>query len=388
MNHVTLMSQASLILIGLVANLSIAGELLSVNFDQDAQGTYAQTKAKEEFELGGNKVLWLDGFAQGRAEIVNADSGHGNALRVTYPKGCYGTVAPHACAAQLRLQLAQGLHDTLWLQYRVKFESDFEFMRGGKIPGLCGSECNTGGKIPTGSDGWSARCMWREEGKAVQYLYYAGQLGTYGVDVPFHKADLSAAKFELGKWHTITEQVMLNQVGAQGGVAGGATNGVANGRVRTWFDGTLAADSSGYMFRTQDSMHINEFYFSTFHGGNDSTWAPTHDNHAQFDDFKISSQPLIDSTAISGVSKFKNDGIHVDVSDAIYNAHVVGNELKLGGSTLEPIELKVISTTGRTMLQAQLVPGQVTFRLPSGAGQNMVHLQAGSITRMIPLSRQ
>jgi hypothetical protein len=44
---------------------------------------------------------------------------------------------------------------------RMKFGPNFDWVRGGKLPGLCGAECQTGCKEVTGLDGFSSRHMWR-----------------------------------------------------------------------------------------------------------------------------------------------------------------------------------------------------------------------------------
>ena len=358
----------------LLVSSACAGVLLSVNFDHDSLGSYSQAQAQSDFEKVTTSGQWLYGFEQGRAAIVAADSGHGHALRLTYPKGCVGPNDPTACAAQARVVLSEGSHDTLWLQYRILFEPDFQFVKGGKLPGLCGSQCNTGGHIPKGDDGWSARNMWRAEGKVVQYLYYAGQPGTYGVDVSYdYNKNKPALEFLREVWHTITEQVLLN------------TPGKANGRVRSWYDGQLAADSSGYMFRTQDSMHINQFYLSTFFGGNDASWAPTADVHTQMDDIVISTDPLLDTSVVAAVQV--STAPHLSASDAIFGAQIVENKLQLAGSTLDTIDVRILSNLGRVLLQTQMLPHQVSLQIPAGSAAHMIRLQAGDVSRSIPLGK-
>ena len=43
----------------------------------------------------------------------------------------------------------------------MKFGPEFDWVRGGKLPGLCGAECLTGCKEVSGLDGFSSRHMWR-----------------------------------------------------------------------------------------------------------------------------------------------------------------------------------------------------------------------------------
>ena len=263
-----------------------AGELLHVDFERNAVGSYTDAAAKADFRRSTASGQWFDGFEDGRAAIAD-DPTQGKVLRLTYPAGCYGTVDPHACAAQVKVYLSETAHDTLWLSFKVRFDTDFDFVKGGKLPGLCGSQCKTGGNIPSGDDGWSARHMWRSGGAAVQYLYFFGQPSTYGLVVPFDMGGTQRV-FTPGKWTTIVQQVALNSIGSEG-VA-------ANGKVCSWFDGEMAACDSGYVFRTQDTMHIDKFYLSTFHGGDGTDWAPTVDVYAEFDDFVVSTDPLIDET--------------------------------------------------------------------------------------------
>jgi hypothetical protein len=50
------------------------------------------------------------------------------------------------------------------LSYYVRFSENFDFVKGGKLPGLFGGVGNSGGEIPDGTDGFSTRFMWRRNG--------------------------------------------------------------------------------------------------------------------------------------------------------------------------------------------------------------------------------
>jgi len=284
------MVRSLLLVFILFASLIQAKDLLHVDFENNEIGTYGEAAAFADFRTSTASGQWFDGFVDGRAFIVDVGGVQGKALRLTYPAGCYGTTDPHACAAQVKVYLAEMEHDTLWLQFKVRFEEGFQFVKGGKLPGLCGSQCKTGGNIPSGDDGWSARHMWRTGGAAVQYLYYYGQPGNYGLDVPFSNDDKTLT-FIPGQWATIVQQVSLNTFDAN-------NKPLANGKVCSWFDGVKAACDSGYVFRTQDSMHIDKFYLSTFHGGDGVDWAPTTDVYALFDDIVVSTSSLLSETPL------------------------------------------------------------------------------------------
>ena len=127
--------------------------------------------------------------------------------------------------------------------------------------------------------------MWRDSiGRAVQYLYFTGQPGKYGLDLPWTIAGKDCV-FGRGQWHEVRTRIVLNTPRRAGKPA------LADGRVTSWFDGKLALDTAGFLLRGDSSMHIDQFYVSTFHGGNDPTWAPHRDGSAEFADFEIVSGP-------------------------------------------------------------------------------------------------
>jgi hypothetical protein len=62
--------------------------------------------------------------------------------------------------------------DALELTYQVRFPEGFDFVKGGKLPGLYGGTMHSGGDIPNGTNGFSTHYMWRtgEEGEVYAYL--------------------------------------------------------------------------------------------------------------------------------------------------------------------------------------------------------------------------
>ena len=59
--------------------------------------------------------------------------------------------------ASFKLQLPGGPYDALALRYHVRFGEGFEFVRGGKLPGLYSGTHYAGGNIPDGTNGLSTR---------------------------------------------------------------------------------------------------------------------------------------------------------------------------------------------------------------------------------------
>lgn len=96
-------------------------------------------------------------------------------LEVTYPAGSYS----HDTGGAQFSSLWNGSEpfQTMLLAYDVAFDSGFDWVKGGKLPGLRGGPNATGcsgGNQPTGSDCFSARLMWRAnaegEGASSRYV--------------------------------------------------------------------------------------------------------------------------------------------------------------------------------------------------------------------------
>jgi len=74
--------------------------------------------------------------------------------------------------------------------------------------------------------------------------------------------------------------VVLNTVGASDGI------------LEAWFDGSKVLENNRMEYRTTQSVGINLFYFSTFFGGNDPSWAPATDQTLYYDNFVISTDKI------------------------------------------------------------------------------------------------
>ena len=176
--------------------------------------------------------------------------------------------------------------EALYVRYYVKFDEGIDFIMGGKLPGLAGGEANTGGDPPNGFDGWSARIMWRDNGRIVQYVYHPDQAGTYAEDMDWNEGGASRF-FVPGKWHCVETYIRMNTVNGEG-----EPNARFDGVVRSWLDGELALDRTDVRFRYTNAFAIDAFYFSTFFGGGDASWAPVKDEHALFDNFVIDDERI------------------------------------------------------------------------------------------------
>lgn len=211
---------------------------------------------------------FTNGVRDKRVEIVAARDDT-RALRVHYPKGAVG---PAAGGAQWLCPLG-ARHEALTLSYDLCFADGFDFVLGGKLPGLAGGEANTGGDRPNGRDGFSARMMWRAGGAVVQYVYHPDQRGVWGDDLPWDAGH--ARVFRPGVWHSVRHEIVLNTPGERDGV------------LRGFFDGELALERADLRFRDVSHLKLDHLYFSTFFGGNSVEWGPTRDEHVDFANFRV-----------------------------------------------------------------------------------------------------
>lgn len=221
---------------------------------------------------------WVDGSYN--MELIKSDAPSGRALRIHYPAASYdpGSMIRAGAkmgGAEFLSSLGVTGQDMMNLRYYVRFPLGFDFVKGGKLPGLYGGTANTGGKIPNGTDGFTTRYMWREQGNGEVYAYlptstnYGSSLGQ------------GAWRFLPGQWTMIEQSVKLN------------TPGQHNGQVRVWVNERLVLDQRDIVFRTVNTLKLQGIIFSTFFGGSDPSWATPVDTYVDFANFAVTSGSYI-----------------------------------------------------------------------------------------------
>ena len=207
--------------------------------------------------------------------IKDSNSRFNKVLRVRYPAG---SVTPSYSrkknapigGAQFFADLGMSPTNTLRLSYYLRFSENFDFVKGGKLPGLFGGTQVSGGKIPDGTNGFSTRFMWRRNGDGELYAYLPTSK-KYGTSIG--RGDW---QFVPGKWYHLEQEVKLNKPGSN------------DGRVKVWLDGKEVLDKDGLTFRTTEDLKIEGLFFSTFFGGSSSSWATPKDVEVDFAEFSVS----------------------------------------------------------------------------------------------------
>ena len=203
------------------------------------------------------------GIKEGRVMVTE-----GQRLRVNF---AIGKIGPEEGGAGWRMPF--GKHETAEMSYTLRFSKDFDFVKGGKLPGLCGGPENvSGGRPANGTNGFSARLMWRKDGRGEAYVYHKNQKGNYGDSFAF-PADF---RFPTDTPVKVRLAVSMNMPGKSDGV------------LRVWIDEKLLVERSDMEWRSVDSFGVDGLYFETFHGGGDKSWAPTKPCWAEFGDLRVS----------------------------------------------------------------------------------------------------
>lgn len=157
--------------------------------------------------------------------------------------------------------------DRACLSYKVRFPSDFDFVKGGKLPGLYGGEAPSGGESVDGESGFSMRLMWRKEGDGELYPYVVG----------FEGASVGRGfwRYPTESWVTIEQEIMLNDPNRENGVA------------RVWINDQPVLEQNNIVFRTTPDITIDGLMFSTFFGGTGEGWRTPRDQYVDFADFRF-----------------------------------------------------------------------------------------------------
>lgn len=195
-------------------------------------------------------------------------------LKVLIPKRHYGPII----GAQWKIPIIPA--DEYFFSYKVKFEKKFDFVKGGKLPGLAGGAANSGASIPNGYDGWSARMMFWENGKLSFLLYFPNQSSIWGERLYLKNPSGDTLHLERNNWHTITQHVKMNTPGEEDGI------------LQAWVDGINVFKTDSILFRKDEKLQIDQLFYSVFLGGGDLSWTSSKDEYICFDDFRVSTQRM------------------------------------------------------------------------------------------------
>ncbi|GAA6008210.1 hypothetical protein JCM11491_001930 [Sporobolomyces phaffii] len=178
------------------------------------------------------------------------DLSNGPAMQVTFPKGSINPANKNAPTGGVGLYMSPldlSKASNVSLEYSVFFPADFDFVKGGKLPGLYGGHKGCSGGQDS-EECFSTRLMFRTGGKGELYLY--APKGSVQEELcstpPLSYCDSSygwsigrgAWTFERGAWSNIRQEIRLN------------TPGIADGGVRIFVNNKLVLSSDAVLYRS------------------------------------------------------------------------------------------------------------------------------------------
>jgi hypothetical protein len=239
---------------------SVINSTWTVNWDNFTTGTtYTTAQAVSSF---GN----VTGWNESRTYISN-----GNA-RITLQPNALSS----AGGVVANIDISDG--SAYEVDYDVRFHSQFDWSRGGKLGfGFSIGEGNTGGDPGWDGNGGSARIMWyqTDAGRVFfqPYMYYKDQSGEYGET--FGKSYPSTGSLNKGQTYHIHLYVKSN------------TGSNTDGHVQLVIDDTIVLDRD-MRWTTNDAQRlIKGLTFHTFRGGSQDYWESSTVGYIYYDNLKV-----------------------------------------------------------------------------------------------------
>lgn len=171
------------------------------------------------------------------------------------------------------------------LEYEIFFDKDFEWVNGGKLPGLISGSPKTVavGCVKQPINGWSLRTMWRNKARAELYSYDQSRI-TNGNKCG-NTCDSHDNVFTKNEWINVKMYIKLN-------TAANKSDGVA----KLYIQNKLILQVNNIMFRgVSTGATIGSVSFQTFYGGHTSFWSPSKPTFAKFRGGKLYNYDVLNS---------------------------------------------------------------------------------------------
>ncbi|TPX45839.1 hypothetical protein SeMB42_g03221 [Synchytrium endobioticum] len=257
----------------------------------------------------GNSDVWGTSISRdqlGRMALAadpsaGAGAGTGPVVQVTYPAGSWTPGSSNPGGTSFFAAILSPGAATAILSYEVFFAPNFDFNKGGKLPGLAGAD--TRAALPGCQGGmhsdacFSLRLMWRAHGAGEAYAYLPTRSSAlcrtrsvycnddYGVSL-----SRGALRFQTGRWHAIQIMTQMN------------TPGKDNGILSVYVDGVQSIHYSNIQYTTaQSGQGVTSMFWSTFFGGATQDWASPTNTYTMFKGINLAyqAQPAVQDSRSS-----------------------------------------------------------------------------------------
>ncbi|KAH9998522.1 hypothetical protein BJV74DRAFT_767791 [Russula compacta] len=239
--------------------------------------------SKGRIQNGASNLVFVnDPFPN--ASAPGGSSTSGPVLQVQYPAGSYQDDDVGGAQFFAMWNSSGNQFQSMMVSYEVAFDAGFDWVKGGKLPGLRGGpdpdNCS-GGVQANGTNCFSSRLMWRPNGAGEVYAYVVrknnicNDSGVMCNDQFGISLDRGSFVFASGQWNRVTLLVRLNNPTT------------TNGQVILYFNDVQALEHNDIDFRSSNVITAGGLYFSTFFGGDDPSWAPPNLTHTYFRNFQL-----------------------------------------------------------------------------------------------------
>lgn len=233
------------------------------DFEDDTPGPYDYDEWSEDWDYPSwaNRQVVPD-------IITSADPENSSkVMRFHFPEGSIG---PAEGGGQWYKTLNEPFHE-LYFSYRIKFKPGFQWVLGGKIPGVRGGPEWEGFDPPPWDKGFIVLLMWNNRPGIDFYYYHHDQQHTYGDSRTWDYT------IEADRWYTITIRVVLNSVDENGGFNDGILEG--------FIDNQMVCQVTGLKLRNLSEIGTDNLIINSFFGGSTDEWASIRDEWIDLDDF-------------------------------------------------------------------------------------------------------
>ncbi|KAI9459086.1 polysaccharide lyase family 14 protein [Russula earlei] len=242
--------------------------------------------SKGRIQNGAQNLVFVDDpFPNAPAPGSTSSSTSGPVLQVQYPAGSFQSNNEGGAQMYAIWNSSGSAFESMLITYEVAFDAGFDWVKGGKLPGLRGgpdpNNCS-GGNQANGKNCFSSRVMWRTNGAGEVYAYVPRDNNICNEDNVLCNdefgisLDRGSFAFSSGKWNRVTMLVRLN-----------SPDQIANGQVILYFNDVWALSHNDIVYRSSDVITTGGLYFSTFFGGSDPSWAPQALTHTYFRNFQL-----------------------------------------------------------------------------------------------------
>ncbi|CAF1501673.1 unnamed protein product [Adineta ricciae] len=254
-----------------ILSLSVLFLFLSIDFAKSLYSKSLDWNKYDDREYSDNFARSdfgsITGWKNDRAKISN------KSLRITLKKQSLSD----KCGIVSNTMITSGTE--YQLEFSVKFHSEFDWSRGGKVGfGLGMGEHNTGCRVPTKGEGATLRLMWYQNDQKrvyfIPYLYYYKMPGNCGDN--FGKSYPKTGSLERGKWYQI-QMYMKSNAGEN-----------KNGHVTIKVNNEILIDQKICWTKQENKRFIDNLSFHTFRGGSNVTiWGSNTDGYIYYDNLSV-----------------------------------------------------------------------------------------------------